>query len=185
MARPPTYQSDAERPITVSVRIPPDLYAQAKHYGSLRRMTFTELLLDGLRLRLDTPADPRDILVSQDNTVIQQLQEMVDAAVHHALEGERAWRSPPTAVLAEGLGLEDDAALPAPEAFAPLPQSEPRAAPHAPADPSPPAAGMKWCQKGLHQYPATKAACRQCATLRQQKHRANKAKEQGGEVPAL
>jgi rRNA processing protein Gar1 len=81
MARPPTYQSDYERPITVSVRIPQDLYAQAKQYVSLRRTTLTALLLDGLRLRLDTPADPRDILVSQDNTGIQELQEMIRAAV--------------------------------------------------------------------------------------------------------
>ena len=52
MARPPTYHTDAEKPITVSVRIPRALYAQAQQYVSMRRTTLTEVLLDGLRLRL-------------------------------------------------------------------------------------------------------------------------------------
>ena len=82
MARPPTYQSDEEKPVTVSVRVPVELYAQAKAYAGQRRMSLTDLLLDGLRLRLETPADPRDVLVSQDTTVIQELQEMIRAAVH-------------------------------------------------------------------------------------------------------
>ena len=82
MARPPTYHTDAEKPVTVSVRIPRALYAQAQQYVSMRRTTLTEVLLDGLRLRLETPADPRDVLVSQDNTVMQELQEMIRAAVH-------------------------------------------------------------------------------------------------------
>ena len=81
MARPPTYQSDEEKPVTVSVRVPVELYAQTKAYAGQRRMSLTDLLLDGLRLRLETPADPRDILVSQDNTVMQELQEMIRAAV--------------------------------------------------------------------------------------------------------
>ena len=68
MARPPTYHSDDERPITVSVRIPRELYHQAKAYAVQRRTTITELLLDGLRLRLETPTDPRDIVVAQDTT---------------------------------------------------------------------------------------------------------------------
>src|SRR5438552_2623632 len=81
MARPPTYHSDDERPTTVSVHIPQELYHQAKAYAVQRRTTITEVLLEGLRLRLETPADPRDILVSHDNTVIQELQEMIRAAV--------------------------------------------------------------------------------------------------------
>ena len=85
MARPPTYTSDAEKPVTVSVRIPKALYAEAKHHVAQRRMSLTELLLDGLRLALSTPTDPRNILVSQDNTVIQELQEMVNTAVQVAL----------------------------------------------------------------------------------------------------
>jgi hypothetical protein len=44
-------------------------------------MTLTDLLLDGLRLRLETPADPRDIILSDDNTVIQELQDMIRTSV--------------------------------------------------------------------------------------------------------
>ena len=80
--RPFAYESDAEKPVTVSLRIPRDVYEQAKRYVGMRHpMTLTDLLLDGLRLRLDTPADPRDIILSDYNTVIQELQEMIQAAV--------------------------------------------------------------------------------------------------------
>jgi hypothetical protein len=44
-------------------------------------MTLTEFVLDGIQLRLDTPADPRDLILSDDNTVIQEVQEMIRAAV--------------------------------------------------------------------------------------------------------
>src|SRR5438132_14353649 len=33
------------------------------------------------RIRLDTPADPRDLILSDDNTVIQEVQEMIRTAV--------------------------------------------------------------------------------------------------------
>src|SRR5229473_7063554 len=80
--RPPVYQSKDEKPATVSLRIPRDLYEQAQRYVRIHNpMTLTDLLLDGLRLRLETPADPRDIILSDDNTVIQELQEMIQAAV--------------------------------------------------------------------------------------------------------
>jgi hypothetical protein len=86
LGRPSVYQSDAEKPVTVSLRIPRDVYEQARRYVSRRPpLTLTDLLLDGLRLRLETPADPRDVILSDDNTVMQELQEMVDAAVQKAL----------------------------------------------------------------------------------------------------
>ena len=82
VGRPFTYTTDEERPTSVSVRIPHDLHAQAKRDVRLRHpMTLTELLLDGLRLRLATPVDPRDMILSDDNTVIQELQDMIRAAV--------------------------------------------------------------------------------------------------------
>jgi hypothetical protein len=88
--RPFVYQSDTEKPVTVSVRLPRDLYDQVERYVKLRPgMTLTEFFLDGARLRLDTPADPRDLILSDDNTVIRELQEMVDAAVQKALARER------------------------------------------------------------------------------------------------
>jgi hypothetical protein len=107
MSRPPTYQSDAERPTTVSVRIPQELYAQAKQYVAMRRISLTELLLDGLRLRLDTPADPRDILVSQDNTVIQEMQAMIRAAVQQEVGILRDFLGPQAAAV--GLRLTPEA----------------------------------------------------------------------------
>src|SRR5437588_10181403 len=86
LGRPSVYQSDAEKPVTVSLRLPRDVYEQAQRYvGRRLPMTLTDLLLDGLQLRLETPADPRDVILSNDNTVMQELQEMVDAAVQKAL----------------------------------------------------------------------------------------------------
>jgi Helix-turn-helix domain of resolvase len=80
--RPFVYQSDTEKPVTVSVRLPRDLHDQIQRYVKRHPgMTLTEFFLDGARLRLDTPADPRDILLSDDNTVIQEVQEMIRAAV--------------------------------------------------------------------------------------------------------
>src|SRR6266851_4211098 len=110
MARPPTYQSDEEKPVTVSVRVPVALYAQAKAYAGQRRMSFTDLLLDGLRLRLETPADPRDVLVSRDNTVLQEVQEMIRAAVQKEVGTLRDFLGPQAAAL--GLRLT---AAPTPE----------------------------------------------------------------------
>ena len=110
MARPPTYQSAEEKPVTVSARVPVELYAQAKAYAGQRRMSLTDVLLDGLRLRLETPAGPRDIIVAQDNTVIQELHGMVDAAVEAALARERT-RAPsrdmPTLVPAPAAPIPD------------------------------------------------------------------------------
>lgn len=87
MPRPPTYQSDDERPVTVSVRVPKALHDQAQQYAHQRRMSMTELLLDGLTLRLETPTDPREQLLTSDdsNTVMQQLQAMVTATVQAEL----------------------------------------------------------------------------------------------------
>lgn len=93
--RPFTYQSESERPRTVSVRIPRELYEELETRVKQRRTTMSEALLEGVRLWLDTPADPRDLLSSDNrNTVMQelqeQLQEMVDTAVRLALiEGRR------------------------------------------------------------------------------------------------
>jgi hypothetical protein len=82
LGRPFTYASEDERPLTLSFRIPRAVYAQVERYLKMHPgMTMTEFVLDGIRLRLDTPTDPRDIILSDDNTVIQELQEMIQAAV--------------------------------------------------------------------------------------------------------
>jgi hypothetical protein len=82
IGRPFTYHSDEERPVTISLRIPRDLYEQARRYVAMRHpMTLTDLLRDGLRLRLDILSDPSDMILSADNTVIQEVQAMIRAAV--------------------------------------------------------------------------------------------------------
>jgi len=73
----------------------------------MRRTTLTELLLDGLRLRLETPADPRDILVSHDNTVIQDMQAMIRAAVQQEVGILRDFLGPHAAAV--GLRLTPEA----------------------------------------------------------------------------
>src|SRR5215475_14525693 len=80
--RPFVYQSEEEKPVTVSLRLPRDLYDRVERYVKRHPgMTLTEFFLDGAQLRLDIPADPRDLLLSDDNTVRQEVQEMIRAAV--------------------------------------------------------------------------------------------------------
>jgi hypothetical protein len=93
--RPFAYQSENEKPVTVSVRLPREVYTQVERY--VKRypgMTLTEFMLDGIRLRLDTPADPRDILLSDDNTVMQEVQEMIRAAVQREVGKLSAFMPP-------------------------------------------------------------------------------------------
>ena len=100
-----------QEPVTVSLRLPRDVYEQARRYvGRRPPLTLTDLLLDGLRLRLETPADPRDIILSDDNTVIQEVQEMIRAAVQQEI-----------GTLSDFLGPQARAAgvLPTPAAAAP------------------------------------------------------------------
>ena len=93
--RPFVYQSDEEKPVTVSLRLPRDVYEQAQRYVRMRHpMTLTDLLLDGLRLRLETPADPRDIILSDDNTVIQEVEEMIRTAVQREIGKLSAFMRP-------------------------------------------------------------------------------------------
>ena len=79
--RKPLYQSDDEKPVMLSLRIPRDVADKLKKYADIHRQSVTEVMLDGIRMRLETPADPRDIILSDDNTVMQEVQEMIRAAV--------------------------------------------------------------------------------------------------------
>ena len=133
--RPFVYQSEDEKPVTVSLRIPHGLYDEVEWYVKMRPgMTMTEFVLDGIRLKLETPTDPRDIILSDDNTVIQELQAMVDTAVQNALMLE-------SAVLREELQAMVDAGVQktlAQERIAPpvLDTITPAPAPEAPAQPN-------------------------------------------------
>ena len=88
MARPPKYATEDEKPVSVTLRIPRDLYDQTQHLAKMRQTTLTELVLEGLRLRLETPTDPRDILASQDIAVMQELKQMIAAEVQAALAAQ-------------------------------------------------------------------------------------------------
>jgi hypothetical protein len=97
MARPYKYADDTDKPVSVSLRIPRDLYDQAQHLAQMRRTSLTALVLEGLRLRLETPLDPRDMLVSHDDTVMQDLQELIDTRIQQALQAFSAMASIPSA----------------------------------------------------------------------------------------
>src|SRR6266446_10876309 len=85
--RPFTYQSEDERPVTVSLRIPRDLHDRMSRYASRHRQSITELLLDGLTWRLEQE-DPRQQSINgmkyYYNTVLQELAKpahLVDALI--------------------------------------------------------------------------------------------------------
>jgi hypothetical protein len=69
--------------------MPHALYDQADAYARMRHLTMSELLIDALQLRLDTPVDPRDIVQSQDKDVMAEVRAMVDVAVQAALGAQR------------------------------------------------------------------------------------------------
>lgn len=89
--RKPLYQSEAERPVTLCVRVPRDVYEQVQNQMDMRRMTLTEAALDALRLWVKTPADPRDPNVSNNShtIVLQEFEARIDARLE-ALEAALA-----------------------------------------------------------------------------------------------
>src|SRR4030095_6439022 len=89
MARPPKYASEEDKPVSVTLRLPRDLYDQAQQHAKRRQTTLTELVREGLQLRLETPTDPRDILATQDTTVMQELRQMIAEEVQAALAAQR------------------------------------------------------------------------------------------------
>jgi hypothetical protein len=97
MARPPKYATAEDKPVSVTFRIPRNLYDQAQQYAKRRQTTLTELVCEGLQMRLETPTDPRDVLATQDITVMQELREMIAAEVQAALatQGSHASVSTP------------------------------------------------------------------------------------------
>lgn len=98
MARPPKYAREEDKPVSVTLRLPRDLYDQAQQHAKRRQTTLTELVREGLQLRLETPTDPRDILATQDSTVMQELRQMIADEVQAALaaQRERAPAQPPS-----------------------------------------------------------------------------------------
>ena len=74
--RPFTYQSEDEKPVTVSLRIPRDLHNRMSRYAAGHRQSVTELLLDGLTWRLeqeDWRQQSTTDIEHYDNTVLQEM----------------------------------------------------------------------------------------------------------------
>jgi hypothetical protein len=92
MARPSKYASADDKPVSVTLRLPRDLYDQAQHLAKVRQTTLTELVREGLHMRLETPTDPRDILATQEITVMQELRQMIAEEVQAALAAPRFQR---------------------------------------------------------------------------------------------
>jgi hypothetical protein len=84
--RPFTYHSEDGKPVTVSLRIPPDLAAQMKRYAQMHRQSVTALLLDGLKWRLEE-GDPRGLGIALSGTSKEDTQEYYsNAAIGEQLE---------------------------------------------------------------------------------------------------
>lgn len=58
LGRPFLYTSEDEHPVTLSLRVPRDLYTRLEAYRKQRRQSRTELLIEGLKLVLDDGTDP-------------------------------------------------------------------------------------------------------------------------------
>jgi hypothetical protein len=177
--RAPTYQSKDEKPVSVSVRIPRALYDQLQQRVSQRRLTMTEALLDGAQLWLDTPADPREVVLSDNgNTVIQEwedrfaalatrIQTQIDTALQAALT--RIQRAAPAAPLHLTVDHPASAVMPYDNSNTVLQEGAP---------------AMKQCRKGHTPYPAQKEGCPACHRERSRGYRRRQADTRLGEIPA-
>ncbi len=157
--RPFLYQSADERPRTVSVRIPRELYDQLERQVKQRRSTMSEALLEAIRLWLETPADPREFLSSDNsNTVIPQLAEMVAELVERHLAQIHATQPPvPTAPVQAPAPTRDE--IPSYNSTTVIQR------------PGPGEEGMKQCGVGHKPYPASKRECPTCHKERQARYR--------------
>src|SRR5262249_13560193 len=80
----------------VTLRLPRPLYDQAQQHAKRRQTTLTALMVEGLQMRLETPRDPRDVLATQDTTVMQELRQMIADEVQAALAAQRFTTPAPT-----------------------------------------------------------------------------------------
>src|SRR5262245_35542038 len=55
-------------------------------------------MVEGLQLRLETPIDPRDVLATQDITVMQELRQMIAEEVQAALAAQSFKAPAPTPI---------------------------------------------------------------------------------------
>jgi hypothetical protein len=176
--RPSTYQSEDARPVSVSVRMPRALYDQLQQRVSQRCLTMTEALLEGAQLWLDTPTDPREVVLSDNGTtVIQEWEDRFAALATHmqtqidtALQAALA-RIPRAAVAPLPPTVDHPASV-----VMPYDNGNTVLQEGAPA--------LKQCRKGHDPYPAQKDGCPACHRERSRGYRRRQADTRLGEVPA-
>src|SRR5262245_53003224 len=86
------YQSDDEKPVTISLRLPKDLHTRLEQYAMQHRQSISELVRDGLEWRLGD-GDPRglgDARTKEDEAYYMGNTTHVLAEVRHALTRQEA-----------------------------------------------------------------------------------------------
>jgi ribbon-helix-helix CopG family protein len=85
--RPFTYPDDAERPETISLKVPRDLAERLRRHARMHGTSMSQVILEGLAMRLDTPVDPRELaaMAREDDALQAELRAMIDTAVGEAL----------------------------------------------------------------------------------------------------
>jgi hypothetical protein len=132
-------------------------------------MSMTELLLDGLTLRLETPTDPREVFLSDEsNTVIQQLRDELKSTLLDELRLEVSELLASAA--GDGLGTGEPAGL----------SLAPRAISYDKNIPVLQQGTTKQCRYGHTPYPASKPECPQCVAARQRRRNAKVAAARRG-----
>jgi hypothetical protein len=58
--RPATYQSDEDKPVTISMRVPKELHTRLERYAKQHRQSISELMRDGIEWRIGD-GDPRGL----------------------------------------------------------------------------------------------------------------------------
>jgi hypothetical protein len=78
------YQSDEEKPVTISMRLPKELHSRLEQYASEHRQSISELVRDGLEWRL-SDGDPRGLGATR----TQETEEYYMSNTAHALADMR------------------------------------------------------------------------------------------------
>jgi ribbon-helix-helix CopG family protein len=85
--RPFTYTDETERPETISLKVPRDLAERLRHHARMHGTSMSQVILEGLTMRLDTPSDPRELMemARHDDTLGAELRQMIREEIQEAL----------------------------------------------------------------------------------------------------
>ena len=72
------YQSKEEKPAMLSLRIPQALYDRLERYAAQHRQSVSELVRDGIEMRLEVEADPRS---NRAESTAEETEIQIDGAV--------------------------------------------------------------------------------------------------------